>query len=148
MSKKAPGQTFIKVTKSFNNPSLAKQSMKDECDINQIMRKFEKNGTLEHLNTFNGQYGDFADAPQYHDAMNIMLDANSMFDTIPSKIRAQFENSPSKFLEFAQDPENIKEMREMGLAPYPQNPPAIDAQRDPPPAASSTKTVAPDTKTE
>jgi len=58
-------------------------------------------------------------AIDYHEALNIVADAESMFEELPSTIRAQFENDPHKFLEFVQDPNNLDEMRELGLAKPP-----------------------------
>ena len=34
------------VTKTFSKPSRAKQSFKDECDINSIMAKWQKTGVM------------------------------------------------------------------------------------------------------
>ncbi|AXL14645.1 internal scaffolding protein [Microviridae sp.] len=96
--------------------SLTHQSMKDECDINNIMKKWEKTGILEHKNNFQGQYGDFTQVPSdYHESMNQVLAANEMFETLPAKIRKQFGNDPGQFLDFATDPENNQKMIDMGL---------------------------------
>lgn len=115
----------------FTGTTRCKQSHRDECDINQIMRKFERNGVLEHYNEFAGSYGDFTDAPGFHEAQNIVLDAIDMFSTVPSKIRAEFDNDPSKFLTFTQDEKNKEKLYEMGLATRPFEPPKIDTQRVP-----------------
>lgn len=98
-------------------PSLTHQSMSAECDINAIMQKFQKTGILDHRNNFEGQYGDFIDAPDnYHDAMNSVLEANEMFGSLPSSVRKQFANDPGLFLDFATDPANNAKMVELGLA--------------------------------
>ena len=115
----------------FQSPTLAKQSFAKECDINQIMRKFEKDGVLLHANEYQGQYGDFAQHPEYHEAQNLIADANSMFETIPSQIRAQFGNSPEKFLAFAQNKDNQKALDKMGLG-KPKDPTPIQREVVPP----------------
>ncbi len=115
--------------KHFLKPSLAKQSFKQECDINNIMRKFQKTGLVDHLNTHNGEYGNFIHTADYHSSLNQILEAEEMFATIPSSIRKKFDNDPSLFLDFVQDPENIPEMIEMGLA----NPAPPEAPTDPSP---------------
>lgn len=98
-------------------PSLTHQSMAPECDINTIMKKYEKTGILEHRNTFDGQYGNFLDVPSdYHEAMNAVLEANDMFESLPAKVRKRFHNDPGAFIEFATDAENLPEMVRMGLA--------------------------------
>jgi len=115
--------TRVRVAKHFPLPSLAKQSFKDECNINTIMGKYDKTGLIEHLNTHQGQYGDFVGFQDYQTSLNQILEADEMFMSIPSKIRSRFQNDPEKFLQFAQDPENLDQMIEMGLArPKPPEP--------------------------
>lgn len=121
-----------RVTFATTGESLTKQSHKKECDINEIMKKWEKTGILEHRNNFEGQYGDFINTPgDYAESMNAVLDANDMFDALPSKIRRRFGNDPGTFLDFATDPENNDEMIKLGLAPKPHEPKVIE---DPKPA--------------
>ena len=107
---------------SFDSPqgeSMTKQSFRDECDINVLMRRYEKTGLLDHVNTHQGDYGDFINAPDFHTAMNQILTAEHMFQSLPARIRARFANDPGAFLEFAQNPENADEMAELGLIPAP-----------------------------
>lgn len=97
--------------------SLTSQAHKDECDINRIMLKWAKTGTVEHRNTFEGQYGDFTETPgDYHEAMTQVVQANEMFEGLPSQIRRRFGNDPGAFLDFVQDPKNVDQMIDMGLA--------------------------------
>ncbi len=93
-----------------------KSDMKDECDINQIMRKFEKNQLLTHVNQHQGDYGDFSTYADYHSSIDAVLDAKAAFASVPAKIRAKFNNDPADFLHFVHNPENHDEMVEMGLA--------------------------------
>lgn len=111
----APGRVGLR----FPKPSLAKQSFRDECNINLIMRKYEKDGLIKHLNNHEGRYEDYIPHDGYHNALNQILEAETMFNKIPSKIRAVFQNDAEKFLEFVQNPENTDEMVEMGLARRP-----------------------------
>lgn len=116
--------------------SLTKQAFREECDINSIMRRFERDGILAHYNTYRGEYGDFTDCPEYHEAQNKVLAANEMFMSVPAVIRDRFANDPGKFLEFVSDPKNLPEMRKLGLA------------KEPPPVQSTSKQEsAPDVKT-
>lgn len=96
-------------------PSRAKQSFRDECDINSIMRRFEKTGVLEHVSKHGGRYGDFIGAPEYHEACNRVLEADAMFQELPAKVRKRFSNDPADFLAFMADPENQEEARQLGL---------------------------------
>ena len=95
-------------------PSLTKQSMMQECDINFIINKFQKTGVIEHEKAYKGDYGEF-ESLDFHTAMTMVAEAESMFETVPSSIRKQFDNDPGRFLEFVQNEENKPEMLQMGL---------------------------------
>ncbi len=92
-----------------------KLSMQKECDINQIMAKYQKTGLIDHFAKHGGDYG-FASAVSLHEAMNIVTKAEQMFDDLPSKARSRFEGDPARFLEFVQNPANQQEMFELGLS--------------------------------
>ncbi len=130
---------------SFKNAVCkTKQSFKDECDINKILKKFEKTGAIHHYATNAGNYGDTTQ-PQLHDALNIVANANTMFEELPATLRKKFNNDPGQFLEFVQNPKNLEEMRELGLAKQkaiPLAPTAADAKNPTAEAkpASSSKT--------
>lgn len=95
--------------------SRTKQEFAQECNINVIMAKYQRDGLLLHVNRFQGRYDDVSGAVPYHEAQNILLAAQDAFMSLPSSVRAQFDNDPGKFLEFASDPGNKERMREMGL---------------------------------
>lgn len=97
--------------------SLTKQSFKQDCDINNIMRQFERTGIIDHVNKFAGNYGHMPSEIDYQAACNQMITAQNMFDSLPSKIRQHFHNDPAKFLAAASDPERREEMIELGLKP-------------------------------
>jgi len=98
----------------FTKPSMAKQSMKDECDINNILRQYQKTGVLNFTNKRSPQYGDF---PSYDlkEAMQVVQQANEMFADMPAALRDRFGNSPENFLEFIQDTKNRQEAEALGL---------------------------------
>lgn len=104
-------------------PSMAKQSFKDESDINFILKKFRKTGLIEHLNVHKGEYAEYGDM-DFHEAMLAVRDAEEMFSSLPADVRKRFDNDPGEFLQFAENPENLSAMRDMGLAPPEAVPPA------------------------
>lgn len=120
------------------------QNFKDECDINNIMKKFERTGMLNHAKAFEGGYGDFTDTPvDFQEAMNIVLRAEEMFATVPAKVRKEFDNDAGKFLSFVEDPANLERCRELGLAlpvEEPAAPMKVEVVNQPPaePGNSST----------
>ena len=104
--------------------------MKAECDINNIMRKFEKSGIVDHLSKYDGRYGQFIGAPEYHEAMNQVAEAAEMFMEIPAKIRKRFNNDPAEFLEFVQNEDNRDELVSMGLARAPTPAPEPEKEQE------------------
>lgn len=98
-----------------DGPSLAKQSFRDECDINVMMRRYEKDQILPHVSQYEGRYGDFTEAVDFQTAFNVVQDAQRMFMTLPATIRARFDNDPGEFLEFATDDKNREELGKLGL---------------------------------
>lgn len=102
---------------SCTGASMTKQSFQKECDINTLLARYQKTGLLTHVAAYQGDYSDLSDVPDYHTAMNAILNAQFAFDTLPSSIRKHFNNDPAQFLDFVSDPDNADEMQEMGLIP-------------------------------
>lgn len=91
-----------------------KQSFKDDTNINNILARYARTGVLEFANRHEPRYGDVIGA-DFHAAMNIVANANSMFADLPAKLRNRFDNDPGQFLDFVQDPENTAEAERLGL---------------------------------
>lgn len=91
------------------------QQFKDECDINNIMARYQVTGVVDHVAKYEGQYGEIPEI-DYHQAMSVIADANSMFEELPSTVRDHFGNDPAKFLAFCEDEANIDKLREWNLA--------------------------------
>lgn len=106
-----------RVSIKFTQPSKAQQQFINECDINNIMAKYERSGIIDHVSQYQGKYGDFIGYPDFQNAMFAVSEATTMFNSLPSSIRTQFRNDPEAFLAFAQDPENTLALQEMGLLP-------------------------------
>jgi len=94
--------------------SRTKQSFKQECDINHIMKKYERQGILPQ-NIKQGMYADVSDVPTYQEACNLVIAAQEQFAALPSNVRERFANDPARFLEFVNDGSNAEEMEKLGL---------------------------------
>lgn len=121
------------------DPSRAKQSFKDEVDINTIVKRFGLTGTLPH-NIRVPMYGDFTGIGTYHEAMEAILQANATFANLPADMRARFQNDPEQFVNFCINPDNVDQLKKMGLLKEqstvgePGAPPATPPQGGPAPA--------------
>lgn len=114
-------------------PTMTKQSMQAECDINNILAKYQKTGLITHA-TQGGNYQDLPSDTDYQNGLNIIIAAQESFDALPSTVRREFENDPAQFLSFIEDPANVDRMRALGLLNDP--PPAPPAEADPEPPAA------------
>ena len=95
-------------------PSLAQQHFKDECDINNILRQFNVTGLLPE-SPLSPRYGDFTGIYDYHTALNAVIAAESEFDGLPAQIRARFNNNPEELINFLENAENLDEAISLGL---------------------------------
>ncbi len=95
-------------------PSLAQQHFKEECDINTILQKFNITGILPEA-PLSPRYGDFSGIGDYHTALNRVIAAQEEFEALPAQIRARFDNDPAKLIEFLDDEANRPEAENLGL---------------------------------
>mgnify|MGYP000464367872 CR=1 FL=1 len=100
----------------FTMPSKTKQSEAKATDINTIVGQFQR-----------GDYSALPDSPgydedgvvitpsmDYHEAMNVIVNAEQHFQQLPSKVRKEFDNNPQKYLEYCENDNNIPAMIERG----------------------------------
>lgn len=129
-----------KFSKKFIGESRTKQSFKDECDLNHMLRTYQSGGRPPSVNPYPAIYGDFSQTPDYHSALNQVNEAKEAFMELPSSLRTRFDNDPGKLLAFVMDADNREEAEELGLVLPPEEPPIIAApepvaapEGDPPP---------------
>lgn len=95
-------------------PSLAQQHFKDECDINNILRQFNITGLLPEA-PLSPRYGDFSGIVDYHSALNAVIAAEDGFMALPAGLRARFLNDPENLINFLDDDSNYDEAVKLGL---------------------------------
>jgi len=104
-----------------NEPSMTQVADASETNINVIMAKYQKGGTLPRVLT-EPLFGDFTNELDYRQAVETVNAAHEAFMEIPAKIRAQFGNDPNEFIKFCANPENKQELLKMGLTDPPKAP--------------------------
>lgn len=95
--------------------SRTKQSDKDLCDINLIMKKYAKSGDLSLLNRRVASYGEVFDDIGYVEAFNRVQAVNELFASLDARTRERFGNDPKQFLAFGANPANVSELVELGI---------------------------------
>jgi len=110
--------------------SLTLQSEKDESDINTIVKRFGLTGELPE-GVRPPTYGDFTQVFDFQSAQNALVAARESFMEMPADVRYRFKNDPQEFVDFCSNPDNLDEMRKLGLAvPAKVTPPAPDVDKD------------------
>jgi hypothetical protein len=101
-----------------NDDGLTEQHHAETCDINKILAQFMETGILP-TSTKVPQYGDVSEH-DFQEVQNQLAQAKTLFEELPDHVKAQFDNKPFKFLHFAEDPKNMDQLVEMGLANAPK----------------------------
>lgn len=96
-------------------PSKTQQQFKDECDINNIVKRFADTGEFRHLTSKEGTYADFSQITDYQDMLDTVIYAKNAFSSLPAEVRKRFGNDPGLLLQFLQDPNNREEGEKLGL---------------------------------
>lgn len=119
----------VKPTISCDPEAGAEQHHKEACDVNNILKKYQRTGAIEHRNEHRGEYG-FVPSTTFQEAMETVAKAQSMYEELPATIRQQFEG-PGRFLEYVQDPNNAENLVKMGLATSTDDIASKTPQKDP-----------------
>lgn len=99
---------------------LTQQQFADECDINNIMKRYQATGVITHLNGRQPEYGDFSNPVDFQTGLNTVRDAQELFASMPAVIRDRFGNDPMKLLEFIADEKNRDEAVSLGIVKAPE----------------------------
>lgn len=104
-------------------PSKTRQEFKDSSDVNRIMSKYHMTGVLPVM-AKEPLFGDFTNPLDYKDSLNLIRRADEQFQSMPSNLRKEFDNSPEKFLAFMESEEesDIEKSYELGLRLRPEGP--------------------------
>lgn len=98
--------------------SLTKQSFKEECDVNNILKQYSPAALAELMSERQrmSRFGELPSDLSFQDAMNIVVEGQSAFEALPASVRERFMNDPQRFLAFMQDPDSQEEAIKLGLA--------------------------------
>jgi len=125
ISKRPNGTTRV-VTVPMGETRTQRQ-FKDQCDVNKIIAKFKKTGSITHIrNAEQGVYADLTNLPDLQEAQAVVIAAQTAFEAVPSDIRQRFGHDPQQFIQFLADPKNSEEAIKLGLKKSPPPPPKPD----------------------
>lgn len=97
--------------------SKTQQSFKDEQDINVIVGRVLRTGTLPDI-PVPLVYGDLTTQQNYHEMLNAVAETNGLFYRLDPELRAEYKNDPGAWLQDVNDKlqaGDLAPLREMGL---------------------------------
>jgi len=96
------------------NEGGAKQSFKEECDINTIIKRFGLGYELPQ-DVRIPTSGDYTNITDFHSAMTAVRQAQESFNALPADVRTFFGNDPQGYVEYCLDEKNAGRLGELGL---------------------------------
>lgn len=104
----------LKTGKEFE--VITKQSSAKRCNLEKIVEKYRRTGSLPKLYGKPVFYGDFTGNTDLGPLLDQVHSAEASFKALPADIRSKFDNKPAKLMEFCSKKENLVEARKLGLA--------------------------------
>lgn len=96
--------------------SRTKQAFKPVVDINNIVARFARTGMIEHVNRREPFYGDVSTIVDYQTCLNVVNKAKELFGNMSAKVRERFHNDPAEMISFLENPANLQEAIDLGMA--------------------------------
>lgn len=90
-----------------------KQAFVESTDINKILAKAQRGGTISHLAKHGAMYGDFSDIDDLLSAHKRLERGQAIFDELPSEVRKEFMNDLGAFYRYVTDPANAERLQEL-----------------------------------
>lgn len=112
--KRANGSKSVKLV-GFEK-TRTQQHPKDMCDINLILKKYQKTGKLPLMDRV-PIYDDFSKVKDYKESLGIIMKADEQFNNLPSDLRSKFRNDPQEFLSYVEKADH-EDLMELGLAKH------------------------------
>lgn len=105
----------LDVSTPNNQQTRTQQQFKEQCDVNNIVRKYQITGEFTHLSQKIGAYSDISEVPDYQTMIHQIKDAENAFMDLPATTRARFKNDPGQLMAFLKDSKNYDEGVKLGL---------------------------------
>lgn len=113
----------LKNVKNFrsNKPSMTQQQFKNECDINHIIKRYNKDPQLWATLINNAKdinspsFADFTDVGDFRHAMDKVSQIGEFFASIPSEVRARYNQNPELLFAAMHDPSQWQYLAEKGV---------------------------------
>lgn len=92
-----------------------RQEFKAECDINNILARYKRDGFMAHLSKGVPVFMDVSEVGDFRSAVEQVRAATAFFERLPAVVRTKFGNDVARFIDEAGSLSR-DELRELGLA--------------------------------
>lgn len=104
--------SILTIEEKDYSDGVTKQAFKDSTDINKMLAKAQKAGSLSHLLKHGATYGDFSDVPDLLTAHERLKQGEAIYRELPSEIRREFPDM-FRFFAYVNDPSNSDRLQEL-----------------------------------
>lgn len=100
----------------FTEESKTLQSEFESTTIDWYLKRYSANGVDPFADRLMGaRFGDFSNYESFLTAQTRLARVRQGFDALPAEVRARFGNNINQFMEFVTNPNNVEELKSMGL---------------------------------
>ncbi len=94
----------------------AKQSFKDEVDINLVVARFAETGLMSHVAAGVPQFVDASALGDYRSIIDQVRKVEEYFQGLPALVRSEFKNDAARFMDFLEEGASAKDLEALGIA--------------------------------
>ncbi len=110
-----PTRSRVRVTHPAGGDAITQQHMKDDCDVNIIVKRHAETGNISHLNPKKPLYMDCSNITDLQGALHLVEEAEDNFATLPSAVRKACANDPVAFINMLHTEDGTTVLAEAGL---------------------------------
>lgn len=103
------------VSVTTGDESKTQQHLKDSCDINKIVNNLDASSSAMHVQQARERYGDFSDVLDVAGNMQKALNAQYLFDSLPTALKKEVGQTVEGLFKFIGDPANKDKCIQYGL---------------------------------
>lgn len=85
--------------RDYSGPSVVQRHFRDQQNVNNIVARYKQTGLDPYADRIGNQRFGFATSKSFTEAMQQVAAVQSAFATLPSAVRAEYENDPAQWLD-------------------------------------------------
>lgn len=101
-------------------PTRTKQSEANDVNVNEIIKRHRRTGVVTHWSGRMPMYGDFSAQVTLQDSLNLVLEAQESFMSLPAEVRRAAKNDPVELLRMLATEEGSADLVAAGLEVEPR----------------------------